>query len=388
MKKICRLLLVLSVLLIGTGLSVQAQGPTVRVQLAFILDGSRSIHPTNFTLMTYGLARALNDSSIVPRDGTVEVCVVQFGCPDAEEGIREELAPIVITETTIGHIVSHIRQIEQGRGDTPTAAGIRLGTALLRGSPNFARAERQVINVATDGLPYDPAKFPDDPYDGAKADALAAGHEAQAAGIDELDAEVVGDLGQRPGQLDFFLDLVFPQPAKLVPPGGMAPGFVRIVSDFSDFAAAIDEKLASILASPTPTWTLNPTVPPSETPTPGGTVPPTLTATPGGEETGTPGPTMTQPPLSPTPGPSLTASLTPTGGPSPGVTPSSTWVPFPTGSPEPTAKPSPPGGATPTPFPGPTPAPEVPEGSSLLLLLSGLGALGGYWSWRRGRKGR
>jgi hypothetical protein len=319
----------------------------VRVQLAFALDGSRSIHPTNFTVMTYGVARALGNTSVVPRDGSVEVCVVQFGLPtSAGDTVKVELRPIAITDQTMGYIQSTIRAMVQGQGDTPTAGGIRVSTQLLTGSANFAGAERQVINVATDGLPYEPAKFPgvplQDVYALSAEDALVARDEAQAAGIDEIDAEVLGDLGQRPGQLQFFMDLVYPKPANVVPPDPMAPGFARIVTDFNDFEAAIYEKLAIILY-PTPTPTLTSTPQPTATHTPPPTIPPTIP---------------------PTVAPSVTAQ-----------TPAASVTPFPQPSP------------SRTPTPGPTPTPEVPEPASLALLAGGLTALMGYAGWRR-RSGR
>jgi hypothetical protein len=333
MKRISRVfaLVAVLVLLMAASLVPNAQAQSrVRVQLAFVLDGSRSIHPTNFTVMTYGVARALGNTSIVPRDGSVEVCVVQFGLPGAGDlGVREELGPIALTDQTLGYIQSHIRAIVQGQGDTPTAGGIRLATQLLTNSANFGSAQRQVINVATDGLPYEPTKFPgiplSDVYPLSAQDALVARDEAQAAGIDEIDAEVLGDLGQRPGQMDFFRDLVYPKPAKIVPPDDMAPGFARIVTDFNDFEAAIYEKLAIVLY-PTPTPTLTFTPAPTATNTPPATVPPTVAP-----------------------------SVTPYPQPSPSVTPR----------------------------PGPTPTPEVPEPGSLALLASGLLGLLGYAGWRR-----
>ena len=251
---LCLVLLVISMVL--SPLSA-AQAP-VWVQLGFIIDGSRSMDSEDFRLMTSGIASALNDPSIVPRDGRVEVCVVQFGLADLDNQVRIEVAPTVITDANVAQIADDIRGIAQGLGETPTAQGIRLCTNVMISSPNFATAARRIMNIATDGVPYDHIQFPDDPHDAAVADALAASSEAQAAGIEELDAEVLGELGKREGQLDFFLNVVFPQPAVLVPPGEMDFGFVRLVEDLNDFDLAVYEKLA-LLIWPTPTPTLTPT---------------------------------------------------------------------------------------------------------------------------------
>jgi len=239
------------------------------------------------------------------------------------------------------------------------AQAFRLCTDLFAGSSHFATAERHIINIATDGLPYDTLRFPDDPYGGAAADALLASSQARAAGIDELDAEVVGNPGLWPDQMGFFHAVVFPQPAIEVPPGVAAPGFIWLAQTLFDFEGAIGAKLQGQLPeteTPTPsstaTWTATPTdtatLEPSATPTetPSWTVEPTVTMTPG-----TPEPTEE-------------------------VTPSPTT--------EFTAEPTP---ATATPTPTPPPG-EVPEGNSLLLLSSGLSALVGYLGLRRARKGR
>ena len=413
--------------------SAGAAQSSVRVQLGFAVDGSQSIHPTNFTLITYGLANALRNESIVPRDGSVEVCVVQFGTSRTfDTRMREELGPIVLTDETIGYIANVIRGIEQGLGFTPTAGGIRLVTSLMQGSPNFGAAEHRVLNVATDGLPYDPIKFPPEnssrAYEEAADDALAAANEANAAGIDELDVEALGVLTLFPWQIDFMRDLVFPQPGVLVPPDAMSPGFVSIVEDLDDFGVAISEKLAFLLnPTETPTMTPNPTdtnTPvPTDTPThtalPTETVAPTPTETATPTET-TPGvPTATETsglPLSTdtptaTPDGTVPPDLTPTE-PLPGptdtpgeMTPTSTVPPGATVTPgEVTATPTLPSGATATPeatpsatevvvvstptstpMVGPTPTP-IPEGNSLLLLATGVSALAAYLNGKRSRR--
>jgi uncharacterized repeat protein (TIGR01451 family) len=48
-------------------------------QLAMILDGSGSISSHDWDSMRIGLANAVNNSSIFPHDGTVELTVIQFG---------------------------------------------------------------------------------------------------------------------------------------------------------------------------------------------------------------------------------------------------------------------------------------------------------------------
>ena len=326
LMRVCRFAIVgLVILLIAMPWPAAKADVPVRVQLGFVVDGSKSIHPTNFVLIKYGLASAIGRADIVPQDGSVEICVVQIGASGTFGGrVHVELDPIAVTSENIGLIQTRLRNMQQGLGYTPTAGGIRTCTGLMVASPNFSVSERQVINVATDGMPYDKLKFPNLPdselYDTSAQDALAASDEAIASGIDELDVEALGDMGQRPEQLPFLRDLVYPQPARVVPPDTMAPGFVRIVADFNDFDEALYEKLAIVLY-PTPTPTLTNTATPTASNTPTATATPTGTVTP-------------QPPATQTPVPVATMT--------------------------------------------PTPTPEVPEPGSLLLLGTGLSALLGY----------
>ena len=212
--------------------STHAQGP-VRVQAGFALDGSRSISGDNFRIMLDALASVISDPLTAPRDGTLEICVIQFGSAYETSEVRVEIPPTVVSEANVGALVAAVRAIEQGRGYTPTGPGIRLCTAQLTSSPNFGTALYQAINVATDGVPSDPVKYPGDVVPGSLGDAVAAAAEAQAAGIDELDVEAVGKTW------DFdtdcaFCQIVFPKPAVIVPPGLLSPGFVRVVSEFTD----------------------------------------------------------------------------------------------------------------------------------------------------------
>jgi len=53
-----------------------------KTQLAMVLDGSGSISDSDWNIMTTGLANAIENESVFPREGYVELLVVQFGGND------------------------------------------------------------------------------------------------------------------------------------------------------------------------------------------------------------------------------------------------------------------------------------------------------------------
>lgn len=312
----------------------------VRYQLGIVLDGSGTIRAADFALMREAFATVIGNPHLVPRDGSLELTVVQIGVLGAPDQVRVEITSTQITSATVDGVVSVLRNLEQGGGMTPTGAGIRRCTALMLASPGAATAERQVINVATDGKPLDPGSSASE----SLANAIAASNEAQAAGIDELDAELLGPFWWL-SDLEAFKPVIFPQPVAVVEPGEPipAPGFVQIVEEYRDFETAVRYKVAwSLLpptATPTNTATPLPTLPieralvvplvlqrhavPTATPTATHTPIPTSTPTPTYTSTATPTNTAT-PTLTRTPTASPTRTSTPTRLPSP--TPSPTYV--------------------------------------------------------------
>jgi hypothetical protein len=202
--------------------------PCTTVQLCIALDGSGSISPSNFELMKGGLADAIRDAAIVPRDGSVQLSIAQFG------GVtRTEIAATVITSEAVANIVANqLQAIAKVDGGTPIDQAISQCSALL----NKSCPGRQVINIVTDGEP-----------DSAVA-AVTARQNAVMAGVDEVNAEAVA----APLNAFTFLrdQLVWPQPGYEAPPftGG---GFVIRTDTFEDFAEAVRGKIGSIVGPAT-----------------------------------------------------------------------------------------------------------------------------------------
>jgi uncharacterized repeat protein (TIGR01451 family) len=134
-----------TVCLVVTAIAVLTSTPT---QMAMILDGSGSISSSDWTLMKEGLARSIENSSIFPHDGNVELTVVQFGGTKAQV----ELAPTTVTKYNYSSIGTKIRNMHQLTGSTPMSCGIRLAADQLRNIGKFNASTRQIINLVTDGV--------------------------------------------------------------------------------------------------------------------------------------------------------------------------------------------------------------------------------------------
>lgn len=230
--------------------TAQAQtttGTRVKLQLGFLIDGSGSISDSDFSTIRNALATVLGDETVVPRDGSIEVIVVQFS--DARATV--ELPAMLITNSTIASLQQTIRSINQGRGGTPLWNGIDSIVSEMKKSANFSVADRRTINVATDGQPQVPVDSIS--FQVGQQRSLEARDKAISAGIDEIDAEGVGQAITDTNFRNFLLDFVWPQPGKLVTSdninGNFQPGFVTLVQNFSDFEKAVRDKVVAILGT-------------------------------------------------------------------------------------------------------------------------------------------
>lgn len=190
--------------------------PVTAVELCAILDGSGSISTGDFDLQKDGLAAAVSSSSIVPRNSTVTLSVVQFG----SNAVLAIPPTVVDSDATANNLATAITNIAKDNGSTNMAAAIDL--CRTQGLP-FSMGQKQVIDLSTDGMP-----------DSAVA-ALAAADAAVGAGVEAINALGVGS-----GiDVAFLNTLVRPQPSNPPP----QDGFVLIIPNFNAYAAAIADKL-------------------------------------------------------------------------------------------------------------------------------------------------
>jgi len=220
----------------------------VKIQLCMVLDGSGSINSTEWSIIVEGVADAIRNN--LPHDGSVELTIVQFGTP---ENATVEVGPVVVTEANYRDIANTVGNLTQIGGSTPMAHGLYLGWKTINGSANFGIAEKQVINLATDGAPnvrnYNATNSLDNDTDvDAYDDVIAVVDMAVAQGLDELDMEGIGisDTAR-----DWFVAYVlYPQPGHVAPP--FIPGWIMVVADAQEFADTVGEKFEVVVEGPPP----------------------------------------------------------------------------------------------------------------------------------------
>jgi hypothetical protein len=233
---------------------IPASCKNVELQLGFILDGSSSIIPSDWTLMVKGLAKAVSGGTF-PKDGSVELTVVQIG---VSGGAKVEVFPEVVTASSAPGIVSKISVLPQGMGTTtPLACGFRLLADTMLKSPNFNPSKKQIINIITDGGPNACCDVIGIYVGGsckkgsnfltstvsARNDALKTLN--MTPNQDLITCELVGSNLT----LNWLRDsIVWPQQGTIAPLYSSNKGWVRMISTFKDLEAAINEKIKAIVS--------------------------------------------------------------------------------------------------------------------------------------------
>ena len=123
-------------------------------QFVVLLDGSGSIASKSWKLACDGIANAICNETVLPRDGSVELTIIQFGINNV--CARVEVGPVIIYENNINSTKDQILDLKnkQGKGWTPVAAAFYLCNDILANSINFGGFNpnyKQEIILVTDG---------------------------------------------------------------------------------------------------------------------------------------------------------------------------------------------------------------------------------------------
>jgi|GEM_PF-3628137 len=194
------------------------------IDLYLLMDGSTSINATEFGLQKQGLAAAINKSDVVPQDGSVSICVIQFATT-----VRLEVPLTKITSQTVADQVSaDILNINQLSGNTNISGAFYMAIANFPCCPS----DKQVIDLSTDGVPTTGGNY---------VGAWTARNASIAPGL----FDVVNTLGVGDGiDAPFLQNLTYP---------GLwndTPGFYSYADNFSAFSWAIEQKIIRELGAP------------------------------------------------------------------------------------------------------------------------------------------
>lgn len=136
----------LGALVAGVALLVSAlPAHAIPLELGLALDASGSIGTTNFNTVRNAYISVLQDTSIVPQDGTVAIGVVRFA-----SSATTIFPTTVIDSTSITSLVSALTGMAYTGGGTNIGSAIDLLTSDITG--NAISSDRQIIDVSTDGF--------------------------------------------------------------------------------------------------------------------------------------------------------------------------------------------------------------------------------------------
>lgn len=229
----------------------------VKIQLCMVIDGSGTINSNEWSIIVNAVSKGVNET--VPHDGSVELTIVQFGYTGNTRA-RTELSPTIIDSATYSIVASHVLEIPKMGGSTSMADGLYLSWMDLKNSPNYQDTARQVINLATDGIPNTRNNNATSDLDGngivdAHDDVIQVVNDAANQGLDELDMEGIGISS---ADITWFKNnVVRPKPGITAPPFSK-PGWVRAVANVDEFASTMSEKFQTIIGGNQEVWAPSP----------------------------------------------------------------------------------------------------------------------------------
>jgi hypothetical protein len=182
-------------------------GQRSSIDLAICMDASGSVGYANFKLQLDGLAQAIENPLIIPRDGTVRLSLLTGSG-------SVEIPPTVIDTQSMNGLVENIRGQRANSGSSALSSCVRSAAdqiVVARPVSSF-----RAVTVSGDGYWY------------GESLALSAASYAVDQGVDVIDAIGVGNVS-----LATLNASVYPQPA------GGEEGVVTLINSSSQFAEAI-----------------------------------------------------------------------------------------------------------------------------------------------------
>jgi len=226
-------------------------------QTAIVLDGSGSIDSADWNTMRTGLQNAIKNESVFPRDGSVELTVIQFGDYYVDDPhAKVELSPTVITESNYNTIANQMATLTQLGAATPMGCGLRLATDQLHDVGAFDNSDKQIVILVTDGAPNcewipgtyygiwrDPSWYGFGP---GKTSALNARNYLLSTLEMDPEEDALNALavlkGSDPPDLDWLNEsMAWPQPGYFAPPFNQGSGWVSSINNWEEFESAMNE---------------------------------------------------------------------------------------------------------------------------------------------------
>jgi len=185
------------------------QDTSYTIDLALCIDTSPSVLNDQLTLQLNGVAKAIEDRSVLPRNNSVRLSIIQFaGDP------RVEVPPTFLNENNAQEIADKVRGIKRFIAGTEIEKCIN--TAVSEITSATPATDYQIINVSTDG-------------DSNKKLVQEASLAAKNVGINALNAVAIG----QNVNMELLDTMVFPQPS------GGERGYVTGFSDYEEYAATV-----------------------------------------------------------------------------------------------------------------------------------------------------
>jgi len=234
--------------------------PDERTQILILIDGSGSIRKKDLDFIHTGFVTAVENESVFPQDGFVELTIVEFGGNPGFLNTKVVLSPTLVTNETIASVVSTLNSIDTMPGLATTSCGFLLGCDTITASSIFTPGNRHVVLLITDGKAelscINDGDYLADPgcgVDPEEATLLARDYLIEEFGMNSMDDEidVIAVHVTDDDSYTWFQDeIVWPQPGYFAPPFRFdlpLQGSVSNASDWAQFPFIIKSFLTNAL---------------------------------------------------------------------------------------------------------------------------------------------